>query len=245
MPRVADLRVKIFADTADLKVLARMARDPLIKGFTTNPTLMRRSGVEDYQAFAQAVLASVGDRPISFEVFADDFPTIEAQAHEIASWGHNVYVKVPVTNTEAEFSGPLVHRLSSAGVQVNVTAVLTVDQAARVADCLSDVARSFVSVFAGRIADTGCDPVPIVGRTLELLASHSCAEVIWASPREVLNIFQADAVGCHAIATTGDLLAKLPLVGKDLEQLSLETVMMFRRDAVEAGYTIDVSKTYE
>jgi transaldolase len=240
MPAVQDLNVKLFADGAELGVIARMAEDPLIQGFTTNPTLMRRAGVHDYRAFALDVLYVVSDRPVSFEVFSDDFTTMERQAFEIASWGENVFVKVPVTNTSREFSGPLVKRLTRSGVQVNVTALTTGEQVARVADCLSAGVRSFVSLFAGRIADTGRDPVPVVRRSVELLAKLPKAELIWASPRELLNVFQADDAGCHVITATADILAKLSLVGKELDDYSLDTVRMFRNDALAAGYTIEV-----
>ena len=242
MPDLNDLKVKIFADSADLAVIAELARNPLIKGFTTNPTLMRKANVCDYKAFALDLLRIVPNRPVSFKVFSDDFEEMERQAHEIASWGPNVYVKIPVTNTSGEFSGPLVKRLSAGGAQVNVTALLTLDQVQRVAANLSPRSRSFVSVFAGRVADTGRDPIKLMRRSVEVLASNSRAELIWSSPRELLNIFQANAVGCHVITVTPELLAKLAMVGKDLDDLSLETVRMFRQDAVNAGYSIETSK---
>jgi transaldolase len=242
MPDIKDLKVQIFADGADLTVIAELARNPLIAGFTTNPTLMRKASVRDYKAFALEVLKIVPTRPVSFEVFSDDFNEMERQAHEIASWGPNVYVKVPVTNTKGEFSGPLVKRLSAGGAQVNVTALLTLDQVKRVAACLSPRTRSYVSVFAGRVADTGRDPFELMTQSVEVLSSNRRAELIWASPREVLNIFQADTVGCHVITVTRDLLAKLSLVGKDLDELSLDTVRMFRQDAVNAGYSIEIAQ---
>jgi transaldolase len=241
VPHVNDLKVKIFADGADLGFIARMARDPLIRGFTTNPTLMHKAGVRDYRAFAREVLETVPDLPVSFEVFSDDFEEMERQALEIASWGPNVFVKVPVTNTRGEFSGGLIGRLSGAGVRLNVTALLTDDQVARVADRLADGVACFVSVFAGRIADTGRDPVPVMRRAVERLRARPKAELIWASPRELLNVIQADAVGCHVITVTQDILAKLAMVGKDLDELSLDTVKMFRRDAVAAGFTIETA----
>lgn len=241
MPALNDLTIKLFADGADLETISRMARHPLIKGFTTNPTLMRNAGVRDYRAFARDVLALVPDRPVSFEVFSDDFAQMERQALEIASWAPNVYVKIPVTDTTGTFAGPLIRRLARAGVKVNVTALLSAPQVERVADCLAESVPSFVSVFAGRIADTGRDPVPIMAKALDVLRARPKAELIWASPRELLNIVQADAIRCHVITATSDLLAKLPLVGKDLGQFSLETVQMFRRDAVQAGYTIDLA----
>jgi len=232
------LHIKLFADGADLAVIERLAQDSRIKGFTTNPTLMRKSGVQDYRAFAQDMLRLVPDRPISFEVFSDDFEEMERQANEIAAWGTNVFVKVPVTNTRGEFSGPLITRLAEAGVQLNVTALLTVDQVAQVVECLSAGTRSFVSVFAGRIADTGRDPLPIMQQALELLRTTPEAELIWASPRELLNVVQADSIGCHVITATNDVLAKLPTIGKPLDQFSLETVQMFYEDAKAAGYRI-------
>jgi len=238
---LADLKVKIFADGADLKHIEVLAGDPLIKGFTTNPTLMRKAGVRDYRQFARDALSIVGDRPISFEIFSDEFEEMEHQAMEIASWGTNVYVKIPVTNTKQEFSGQLIENLSAAGVRVNVTALLTADQVGAVVECLSGKAESFVSVFAGRIADTGLDPIPIMARSVKLLTAQPSAELIWASPREVLNVMQADSVGCHVITATSGVLAKLRGVGKDLDALSLETVRMFRRDAVEARYSIDAT----
>ena len=242
MTDLRNLRVKIFADGAELASIKEMYKNPLIKGFTTNPTLMRKANVRDYRAFALEVLKVVSDRPVSFEVFSDDFLEMERQALEIASWDENVYVKIPVTNTRGEFSGPLIRRLSDKGVQVNVTALMTTDQVAKVADCLSHSTGSFVSVFAGRIADTGRDPVPLMAEAVKVLSPHPKAELIWASPRELLNIFQADSLGCHIITATSDVLAKLHLVGKDLDTFSLETVLMFRRDALEAGYTIDISQ---
>lgn len=243
MPNVKHLRVKLFADGADLKVIAQMAANPLIKGFTTNPTLMRKAGVADYAAFAREVLAIVPDRPISFEVFSDDFDEMAVQAQEIASWGPNVFVKIPVTNTRGEFAGPLIRRLTSAGVQVNVTAMMTLEQVQRVAECLSPTVASNVSVFAGRIADTGTDPMPIMRRSVEAVAALPEAEVIWASPRELLNVIQADECGCQIITATNDVLGKLSLIGKDLEEFSLDTVRMFRQDAVAAGFDIKLSSS--
>lgn len=236
------LRVKIFADGADLSSIAQLAARPYIRGFTTNPTLMRKSNVQDYRRFALEVLRLVPDRPVSFEVFSDDFTEMERQAYEIASWGPNVNVKIPVTNTQEEFAGPLISRLSSMGVAVNVTAVMTVDQVTAIAACLSEQTKSFVSVFAGRIADTGRDPIPFLARALEILRGRPESELIWASPREVLNILQAHDLGCHIITVTADLLAKLPLLGKDLTAFSLETVRMFREDAVKAGFAIEVAQ---
>ena len=235
---IAHLKVKLFADGADLAGIKEMAANPAIRGFTTNPTLMRKAGVSDYKAFALQALQVVGGRPISFEVFADEFGEMGKQAHEIASWGKNIYVKIPVTNTKGEFSGPLVERLTRAGIQVNVTALTTVDQVKRVADRLAPETPAIISVFAGRIADTGRDPVPIMAEAVKIMKKKPKSELIWASPRELLNIFQADAVGCHIITATNDILKKLPLIGKDLDAYSLETVEMFHKDAKAAGYSI-------
>src|SRR5512134_3860061 len=238
MPSISDLRVKIFADGADFDGIMKMYANPVIKGFTTNPTLMRKAGVSDYEAFARKLLAAVPDRPISLEVFADDFDEMERQALAIASWGRNVNVKIPVTNTRREFAGPLIRRLSAAGVAVNVTAVFTLDQVRRVVECLDPKTPAIVSVFAGRIADSGLDPVPLMAEAVKILKAKPRAELIWASPRELLNIFHADAIGCHIITVTNDILAKLNLVGKNQDDYSLETVQMFYRDAAAAGFTI-------
>jgi transaldolase len=238
MPSVAKLKIKIYADGADLAGIKEMHNNPLIKGFTTNPTLMRNAGISDYKAFALDVLKVVSDRPVSFEVFADDFPTMKAQAMEIASWGQNVYVKIPVTNTKGEFAGPLIADLSKSGVKLNVTAIMPLDQIKAVGDALHADTPAVVSVFAGRIADTGRDPVPHMAEALRLLKGKPKAELLWASPRELLNIFQADEIGCHVITVTNDVLKKLSLVGKDLTGYSLETVAMFYKDATAAGYSI-------
>jgi transaldolase len=238
MTALEHLRVKIFADGADRDGMLEMARKSYIAGFTTNPTLMRKAGVADYRAFALSVLDAIHDRPISFEVFSDDFAEMERQAREIASWGDNVYVKIPVTNTAGEPSYGLVQRLAQAGVKLNVTALMTLEQVRRVSEALGDGAPSNVSVFAGRIADTGRDPVPIMAAAVELLKPFPRQELIWASPRELLNIFQADQIGCQIITVTADVLKKLDLVGKDLAEYSLETVQMFRDDAVKAGYRL-------
>lgn len=240
-PSVEGLKIKIFADGADLKAMRVAAANPLIKGFTTNPTLMRQAGVTDYKAFALEVLKEIPDRPISFEVFADDFPTMEAQAREIASWGNNVYVKIPVMNTKGEFAGPLLATLSRAGIKLNVTAIMTLDQVSRVGAALAEDVPAVVSVFAGRIADTGRDPMPHMAECLRLLANRPKAELLWASPREVLNIFQADQIGCHIITVTSDHLKKLALVAKDLTEYSRETVAMFHTDATSAGFNIPLA----
>jgi transaldolase len=211
-------------------------KNPLIKGFTTNPTLMHQAGITDYEAFARSILAVIADRPISFEVFSDEFAEMESQARRVASWGENVYVKIPVTNTRGESAIPLARALARQGIKLNVTALLTLAQVRDVAAALAAGPRACVSVFAGRIADTGRDPVPIMAAAVQLLAPYPQVELIWASPRELLNIFHADAVGCHIITVTHDILKKLSLVGKDLDEYSLDTVKMFRRDAVEAGF---------
>jgi transaldolase len=242
MTAVNTPKVKLFADGAETSVIAELARDPKIRGFTTNPTLMRKAGVSDYRAFAREVLEIVPDRPVSFEVFSDEFAEMEEQAHEIASWGPNVFVKLPVTNTRGEFAGSLVKSLSRAGVQVNVTALTTVEQVRRVAACLCPSTASYVSVFAGRIADTGRDPIPVMRQSVKVLEALPKAELIWASPRELLNVVQADMTGCHIITATNDILKKLSLLGKDLDEYSLETVAMFYRDACAAGFWIDCTK---
>ncbi|MAG23015.1 MAG: transaldolase [Rhodospirillaceae bacterium] len=242
MTRTDSLNVKIFADGADLDGIRELARNPLIKGFTTNPTLMRKAGISDYAAFAKDMLGVIDGAPVSFEVFADEFDEMEAQALEIASWGDNVYVKIPITNTKGDSSVPLVERLSAQKVQVNVTAMMTLDQVRHVAEALHAETPAVVSVFAGRIADTGIDPVPLMREAVGILESRPKAELLWASPRELLNIFHADEVGCHIITVTHDLLGKLKGVGKDLDQFSLGTVQMFYDDACAAGYTIATGK---
>ncbi len=238
MTAVDDLRIKLFADGADLSGILEMYADPRIKGFTTNPTLMNKVGITDYEAFAKDLLGKVTDRPVSLEVFADDLPEMERQARKIASWGDNVNVKIPVTNTLGESTAPVIQRLSGEGVVLNITALLTNDQVRAVGNALSTETSAIVSVFAGRVADTGRDPVPQMTEAVSILADKPKAELLWASPRELLNVFQADAIGCHIITATNDILKKLALVGKDLDQYSRETVQMFRNDAVAAGYTI-------
>ena len=232
------LRVKIFADGAALDEIRTWAARPDIQGFTTNPTLMRKAGVRDYTQFARDALAVIGERPISFEVFSDNLGEMESQAREIASWGPNVYVKIPITNTAGEPAAALMNRLALSGVHVNVTAVLTLGQVESAVAALAGGAASMISIFAGRIADTGRDPVPIVSEAVALARRAPSVELIWASPREALNVYQANAVGCHIITATTDLLAKLSMAGKDLAAFSLETVKMFRDDAVRAGFTL-------
>ncbi|MEX2528461.1 MAG: transaldolase [Gemmatimonadota bacterium] len=242
MSILSELQVRIFGDGGDLADIQAMRSNPWIKGFTTNPTLMRRAGVVDYKAFAGGVLRLVSDRPVSFQLFADDFDEMEAQALEIDSWGPNVNVKIPVTNTKRQFSGRLIRRLSEAGVKLNITAVLTVDQVRAITECLAEKTPAIVSVFAGRIADTGTDPVPVMREALSVLQARPKAELLWGSPREVLNIVQANEIGCHIITATRELLSKLSLLGKDPTEYSFETVQMFHRDASAAGYTIPCAR---
>lgn len=238
-PNLDSLKIKIFGDGADRKAMVDLYRNPRIKGFTTNPTLMRKDGVGDYERFAREVLDVIRDRPISFEVLSDDMDDMERQARKIASWGENANVKIPITNTRRVSSMPLVGRLARDGIKVNVTGVTTLDQVTAAGEALAQGrAFSIVSVFGGRIADTGRDPVPMMAAAAQTLRPLAHVELLWASPRELLNIFQADAVGCHIITVTADILKKLPLVGKDLDQYSLETVQMFRDDAVKAGYVL-------
>jgi transaldolase len=237
-PDVAAVKTKIFADGADVDGIRALAADPRISGFTTNPTLMRKAGITDYAAFARTALELVAGRPISFEVFADDDAEMERQARAIAAWGDNVYVKIPVTNTQRVSTAPLVRRLSSDGVRLNVTALMTAAQVRDVTAALAGGAPAFVSVFAGRIADTGRDPLPILRESLAIMAPQPQLQLIWASPRELLNIFQADEIGCHVITVTNDILAKLDTVGKDLTEFSLDTVKMFHRDAALAAFAV-------
>ena len=241
MPNIDQLKVKLFADGADLKSMLALYRDPKIKGFTTNPTLMNKVGITDYESFAKEVLAAIPDHPLSFEVFADDLPSMLAQAKMIASWGPNVNVKIPITNTKGEFTGPIIKKLAGAGVQLNITAIMTLEQVKDVAENLSPETPAIVSVFAGRIADTGLDPMPIMRECVKILENLPKAELLWASPRELLNIIQADEVGCHIITATPDVLGKLKLLEKDLTEFSLETVQMFYNDAEAAGYTINIA----
>jgi transaldolase len=235
---IDQIQTKIFADGADLDGILKLAQDPLIAGFTTNPTLMWKAGLTDYADFAHRLLEQITKKPISFEVFADDEDEMRRQARKIATWGPNVYVKIPITTTEGESMAPLVRELSEDGVQVNVTALFTTAQVELITEAVRNGAPSYVSVFAGRIADAGVDPLPIMARSVDILAAATRAELIWASPREVLNVVQADQVGCHIITMTHDLLPKVKSLGKDLEQFSLETVQMFHRDAVAAGFSL-------
>lgn len=238
MSKVSNLKVKIFADGADKAGMLEMYDKPFIKGLTTNPTLMKKAGIADYKAFCEDILVSIKDKPLSFEVFSDDFAEMERQALEIASWGDNVYVKIPVTNTKRETCYSLVKKLAAQKVKLNVTALMTLTQVREVVASLDPNVPSYVSVFAGRIADTGRDPVPLLAAAVEQLKVAPAAELIWASPRELLNIFQADAIGCQVITVTNDILKKLSLVDYDLDQYSLDTVKMFYDDAVAAGFKL-------
>ncbi|HEY8762934.1 MAG TPA: transaldolase [Solirubrobacteraceae bacterium] len=233
-----ELNVKIFADGADLDSILALSADRRIAGFTTNPTLMWKAGLTNYEEFAKRLLERITEHPISFEVFADDAPEMRRQALKIAEWGENVYVKIPVSTTGGESMAPLVRELSEAGVKVNVTALFTTAQVELITEAVKDGAPSYISVFAGRIADAGIDPVPIMQRSVDIMVEAPRSELIWASPREILNVVQADQIGCHVITVTHDLLKKLDLLGKDLLQYSLETVQMFHRDAVAAGFSL-------
>lgn len=238
VPDSKSLRIKLFADGADKAGMLEMYRNPLVRGFTTNPTLMRKAGISDYISFARDIISAIPDRPISFEVFSDEFAEMERQAKIIAAWGEQVYVKIPITNTRRESSIPLIHRLGQAGVKLNVTAMMTLGQVRDVCQALSGGPPAVVSVFAGRIADTGRDPVPLMAAARELTRMTPNVELLWASPRELLNIFQADAIGCDIITATNDILKKLELVGRDLDEFSLDTVKMFQDDAVKAGFSL-------
>ena len=238
MRGLPQFRIKLFADGADLDGMIEEYRKGIASGFTTNPTLMKKAGVRSYEEFAEAALKAIPDLPISFEVFSDDFPGMEREARKIAGWGENVYIKIPVTNTKGESTASVVKKLSHDGLKLNVTAILTADQVRTVAQALSHDTPSIVSVFAGRIADTGVDPMPIMRESVEILRPNPKAELLWASTRELLNLIQAESCGVHIITITNDILKKVPLVGKDLKELSLETVQMFYSDAQSAGYRI-------
>ena len=238
MTSLSQLAVKIFADGADKAGMLEMCARPYIKGLTTNPTLMRKAGIADYRAFARDVLAAIIDKPVCFEVFADDFAEMERQALEIAAWADNVYVKIPITNTRRDSSAALVKRLADRRVKLNVTAIMTLAQVRETAAALNSATPSYVSVFAGRIADTGLDPQPLMLEAVKMLEANANAQLVWASTREVLNIFQADAIGCHVITVTRDILSKLALVGYDLTEYSLDTVKMFHDDAQSAGFSL-------
>lgn len=239
------LKTKVFADGADKASMVALYSNPIIQGFTTNPTLMRKAGITQYETFAKEILAIIQDKPISFEVFSDDFEEMEAQALHIAEWGDNVYVKIPITNTLGNSSIPLIKKLAALGVKQNVTALMTLTQTAEVTTALAQGPAAYVSIFAGRIADTGRDPLPIMTKAVEILKPYPHLELIWASPRELLNIFHAHDIGCHIITVTNDILQKLALVGKDLDEFSLETVKMFREDAVKANFHLNITPSYE
>lgn len=230
--------IKLFQDGADLNAMIAASEKGLVSGFTTNPTLMRKAGITDYKTFALSVIKAIPNKPISFEVFSDDFATMEREAREIASWGGDTYVKIPITNTKGESAAPLIKLLSKEGFSLNVTAMLTLDQVETVAAAADANSRTIVSIFAGRIADTGVDPVPMMRKSAEILKKLPKTELLWASPREVLNVIQAEECGCHIITATPDILAKTPLFGKDLRQYSLETVKMFYEDARAAGFKL-------
>lgn len=238
MSSLADLKVKIFADGADYDGIVKMSRNPMIKGFTTNPTLMRKAGVSDYEGFARKVLGAITERPVSFEVFSDDFPTMANQARIIATWGKNVNVKIPITNTQGTSANELIRTLSAERIALNITAIFTLDQVRAVAQALDPVTPAIISVFAGRIADTGVDPIPHIQACKQILASRPKAELLWASTRELLNIFHAEAAGCDIVTVPNEFLGKLDLIGKDLVEYSRETVQMFYRDAAAAAYQI-------
>jgi len=238
MKKVEDLKVQIFADGADKADMLEMYAKPFVKGLTTNPTLMKKAGITDYRAFCKDILTHIKDKPLSFEVFSDDFAEMERQAMEIASWGSNVYVKIPVTNTKQETCYALVKKLGQQQVKMNVTAIMTLTQVRDVVAALNPTVPSYVSVFAGRIADTGLDPVPLMAAAVEMLKVAPASELIWASPRELLNIFQADDIGCQVITVTNDIIKKLALVGYDLDTYSLDTVKMFYNDALAAGFKL-------
>lgn len=238
MSGVDQLKVELFADGADLDGMLEMHSKSYIKGLTTNPTLMKKAGITDYTKFAKQVLEKISDKPISFEVFSDDVDEMLAQGRKIARWGDNVFVKIPITNTKKESTARIVKVLANEGVKVNVTALMTIDQVHRINEALNPNVPSNVSVFAGRIADTGLDPIEIMKKSLQIIQDNSSCKLIWASPRELLNVFQADEIGCHIITATNDILKKLSLVGKDLEEYSLDTVKMFYSDATAAGFTI-------
>lgn len=239
MPTLSDLKIQIFADGADRAGILELYAQPYIKGLTTNPTLMKKAGIADYEAFARDILQTVTAKPISLEVFDDDFSEMRRQARKIAAWGPNVYVKIPITNTRAESSVPLIRELSAEGVQLNLTALLTLDQVRAVAAVLNPQVPAVVSVFAGRVADTGVDPMPIMRESREVLAHLPKTELLWASCREVINILQAEQCGCHIVTVTHDILAKArTMLGQDLAAISLDTVKMFARDAASAGYRL-------
>lgn len=236
--KLRDLKVKLFADGADLQTMVEMAKKPYIVGLTTNPTLMRKAGINNYRQFGLEVLSEIKNKPISFEVFSDDTDEMISQGMEIAGWAPNVNVKIPITNSKGEFTGKVIRQLSDHGVSLNITAIFTVDQVKQVMQFVNSTSKTYISIFAGRIADTGTDPLPIMQNALDIISQNSNTELIWASPRELLNVIQADNIGCHIITATPDILSKIDVIGKDLSQYSLETVRMFRNDAVASGFSL-------
>lgn len=238
MNSFGDLKIKVFADGANVKEMVELYRNGIVKGFTTNPTLMRKDGVDNYEKFAKEVLEAITDLPISFEVFSDDFESMEKEAKKISSWGKNVFVKIPITNTQGVSSNNLIRKLSNEGLSLNITAILTNEQVESVVDVISEKTKTIISVFAGRIADTGRNPVPYMKKAYDIVRKKSNVELLWASSRELLNLFQAEECGCHIITVTNDILKKIKLIGKDLSELSLDTVKMFYDDAAKVGYKI-------
>ena len=239
MKKIEDLKVKIFSDGADKEDMLDMASKTFIRGLTTNPTLMKKAGIKDYEAFAKDILSTIKEKPISFEVFSDDFDEMEKQAMKITSWADNVYVKIPITNTKKESSKELIQRLAEKKVKLNITAIMTLDQVKTVLSVLDNKVPSIISVFAGRIADTGKDPIPLMKECLKEMKINSKSELLWASSRELLNIIQADQIGCHIITVTKDIIKKLQFISYDLEEYSLDTVKIFHKDAVDAGFKIN------
>jgi transaldolase len=239
MKKIEDLKIKIFSDGADKKDMLEMNSKTFIKGLTTNPSLMKKAGIKDYEIFAKDILSTIKEKPISFEVFSDDFDDMEKQAMEIASWADNVYVKIPITNTKKQNSAKLIKRLSEKKVKLNITAIMTLDQVKTVLSVLDNKVPSIISVFAGRIADTGRDPIPLMNDCLKEMKINSNSELLWASPRELLNIIQADQIGCHIITVTKDIIKKLQFTNYNLEDYSLDTVKIFYKDAVDAGFKIN------
>ena len=238
MNPLQNLKIKIFADGANVNEMKKLYKEGIVNGFTTNPTLMRNDGVTNYEEFAKEVLSEITDLPISFEVFADDFELMEKEARKIATWGKNIFIKIPITNTKGESSLELIKKLSYDGLTLNITAMLTLEQVKEVSEVISPNTKTIVSIFAGRIADTGRDPIPLMKEAVNIIRSNSNAELLWASSRELLNIFHAESCGCHIITVTNSLLKKIHLINKDLKEFSLDTVRMFHDDALSAGYEI-------
>ncbi len=238
MTQLSKLEIKIFADGADIQEMVKLSENSLIKGFTTNPSLMKSAGVKDYKNFAVEILSKIKNKPISFEVFSDELDEIERQAEEISKWGKNVYVKIPITNTKNQSTSEIIYRLSNKGISCNITAIFTLNQVKQVLEVLNKNTPNIISIFAGRIADTGIDPSEIMRQSVEIAKSNTNSEILWASTREVLNIFQAENLGCHIITVPHDLLKKLKNINKDLNKYSLETVSSFYKDAVKAGFKI-------